>query len=254
MLLAVDAGNTQTQVGLFEGERLVEHWRLATVREATTDELAVTLSNLLELRARKLDAVDGAIVSSVVPALSLEYEGMSERYLDGRLLIVSPALKTGMPIRIDNPHQLGTDRLVNAVAAYHRFGTACIVVDFGTSLNYDVVSAQGEYLGGVISPGVEISAEALWERAAKLVKVDIEPPATVIGKNTEAAIRSGIVHGFAGQVDGIVGRLRRELEDQAATIATGGHAQVIAPYCETIDAVDDWLTLTGLRLIHEMNM
>jgi type III pantothenate kinase len=179
---------------------------------------------------------------------------MSERYLDGRLLIVSPALKTGMPIRIDNPHQLGTDRLVNAVAAYHRFGTACIVVDFGTSLNYDVVSAQGEYLGGVISPGVEISAEALWERAAKLVKVDIEPPATVIGKNTEAAIRSGIVHGFAGQVDGIVGRLRRELEDQAATIATGGHAQVIAPYCETIDAVDDWLTLTGLRLIHEMNM
>jgi type III pantothenate kinase len=253
VLLAVDAGNTQTQVGLFEGERLIEHWRLATVREATTDELAVTLTNLLELRARKLDGVDGAIVSSVVPALSLEYERMSERYLDGRLLIVSPALKTGMPIRIDNPHQLGTDRLVNAVAAYHRFGTACIVVDFGTSLNYDVISAQGEYLGGVISPGVEISAEALWERAAKLVKVDIEPPSAVIGKNTEAAIRSGIVHGFAGQVDGIVGRLRQELGDQAAAIATGGHAQVIAPYCETIDEIDDWLTLTGLRLIHEMN-
>lgn len=253
MLLAVDAGNTQTQVGLFDGERLVEHWRLATVRDATTDELAVTLTNLLELRGGKLDGVDGAIVSSVVPALSLEYERISERYLDGGLLIVSPALKTGMPIRIDNPHQLGTDRLVNAVAAYDRCRAACIVVDFGTSLNYDVVSAAGEYLGGVISPGVDISAEALWERAAKLVKVDIEPPATVIGKNTEAAIRSGIVYGFAGQVDGVVARLREELAEEATAIATGGHAQVIAPYCETVDEVDEFLTLTGLRLIWESN-
>jgi type III pantothenate kinase len=253
VLLTIDAGNTQTHVGLFEGERLVEHWRLATVREATTDELAVTLASLLELRGLELDGIDGAIASSVVPVLTVEYQRMSERYLGGGLVIVSPALKTGMPIRIDNPHQLGTDRLVNAVAAYEHCGGACIVVDFGTSLNYDVVSGGGEYLGGVISPGVEISADALWERAAKLIKVDIEPPEAVIGKSTEEAIRSGIVYGFAGQVDGIVGRLREELAEEATAIATGGHAEVIAPFCETIDEVDDLLTLTGLRLIHERN-
>jgi type III pantothenate kinase len=253
VLLTIDAGNTQTHVGLFEGERLVEHWRLATVREATTDELAVTLANLLELRGLRLRGIEGAIVSSVVPALTVEYQGMSERYLGDGLMIVSPALRTGMPIRIDNPHQLGTDRLANAVAAYDHYGGACIVVDFGTSLNYDVVSAQGEYLGGVISPGVEISADALWERAAKLVKVDIEPPESVIGKSTEGAIRSGIVYGFAGQVDGIVGRLREELGEEATAIATGGHAEAITPFCETIDEVDDLLTLTGLRIIHERN-
>jgi type III pantothenate kinase len=253
VLLTIDAGNTQTHVGLFEGERLVEHWRLATVRDATADELAVTLASLLELRRLELGGIDGAIVSSVVPALTVEYQRMSDRYLDGGVVIVSPALKTGMPIRIDNPHQLGTDRLVNAVAAYEHVGGACIVVDFGTSLNYDVVSREGEYLGGVISPGVEISADALWERAAKLVKVDIEPPASVIGKSTEEAIRSGVVYGFAGQVDGIVGRLREELGEEATAIATGGGADVIAPYCETIDEVDDLLTLTGLRLIHERN-
>ena len=158
-----------------------------------------------------------------------------------------------MPIRIDNPHQLGTDRLANAVAAYERVGGACVVVDFGTSLNYDVVSADGEYLGGIISPGVEISAEALWERAAKLVKVDLEPPDAVVGKNTEAAIRSGVVYGFAGQVDGIVGRVRKELGGEATAIATGGHAAAIVPFCEEIDQVDDLLTLTGLRLIYERN-
>ena len=254
MVLAVDAGNTQTHVGLFQGDQLVEHWRLATDPDATTDALAMTLVNLLELRGLSFAGIDGgAIVSSVVPALTVEYQRMSERYLDGGLVIVSPALKTGMPIRIDNPHQLGTDRLVNAVAAYERCGGACIVVDFGTSLNYDVVSRDGEYLGGVISPGVEISADALWERAAKLVKVDIDKPESVIGKSTEEAIRSGIVYGFAGQVDGIVARLGEELGEEATTIATGGHADVIAPFCETVDEVDDLLTLTGLRLIHQMN-
>ncbi len=252
MLLAIDVGNTQTHLGMFDGPELVEHWRLATVRDATTDELAMTIASLLELRGLGLAEVDGAIVSAVVPALSTEYEGM-RRYLEGRLLIVSPQLRTGMPIRIDNPHQLGTDRLVNAVAAFDRVGGACVVVDFGTSLNYDVVSADGEYLGGVISPGVEISAEALWERAAKLVRVDLEPPEALIGKNTEAAIQSGIVYGFAGQVDGIVGRLRKELGADATAIATGGHAAAIVPFCEEIDQVDDLLTLTGLRLIYERN-
>jgi type III pantothenate kinase len=253
VLLAIDVGNTQTHLGMFRDGELVEHWRLATVRDATTDELAMTIANLLELRGLGLEQVDGAIVSAVVPALSTEYERM-ERYLDGKLLIVSPALRTGMPIRIDNPHQLGTDRLANAVAAYDRVGGACVVVDFGTSLNYDVVSAEGEYLGGIISPGVEISAEALWERAAKLVKVDLEPPDAVVGKNTEAAIRSGVVYGFAGQVDGIVGRVREELGGEATAIATGGHAAAIVPFCEEIDQVDDLLTLTGLRLIYERNV
>jgi type III pantothenate kinase len=253
VLLAIDVGNTQTHLGMFRDGDLVEHWRLANVRDATTDELAMTIANLLELRGLGLEQVDGAIVSAVVPALSTEYERM-ERYLDGKLLIVSPALRTGMPIRIDNPHQLGTDRLANAVAAYDRVGGACVVVDFGTSLNYDVVSADGEYLGGIISPGVEISAEALWERAAKLVKVDLEPPDAVVGKNTEAAIRSGVVYGFAGQVDGIVGRVREELGGEATAIATGGHAAAIVPFCEEIDQVDDLLTLTGLRLIYERNV
>jgi type III pantothenate kinase len=253
MLLAIDVGNTQTHLGMFRGAELVEHWRLATVRDATTDELAMTVASLLDLRGLGLDEVDGAIVSAVVPALSAEYERM-EGYLAGNLLIVSPALSTGMPIRIDNPHQLGSDRLVNAVAAYDRVQGACVVVDFGTSLNYDVVSTDGEYLGGVISPGVEISAEALWERAAKLVKVDLEAPQAVIGRSTEEAIRSGVIYGFAGQVDGIVARLRDELGTDATAIATGGHASAIVPFCDQIDEVDDLLTLTGLRLIHERNV
>jgi len=253
MLLAIDAGNTQTHLGLFHAEELVESWRLATVRDATTDELAVTFASLLELRGLALDNVDGAIASSVVPQLTYEYERLSERYFEGELVIVSPALKTGMPIRIENPHELGTDRLVNAVAGYERCGGACIVADFGTSLNYDVVSPTGEYLGGVISPGVEISVDALASRAARLFPVDLEPPQTVIGKTTQACLQSGVVYGFAGQVDGIVGRLREELGDEATAIATGGHASAIAPFCDQIDEVDDLLTLTGLRLVWERN-
>ncbi len=253
MLLAIDVGNTQTHIGMFRGDELVEHWRFATVREATADELATVVSNLLGLRDLRLRDVDGAIVSAVVPQLAREWEQVSVRYLEGALAVVGPGMRTGMPIRTEIPQELGADRLVNAVAAFDRAGTACVVVDFGTAITYDAVSAAGEYLGGIISPGVEISIEALSERAAKLPKVDIAPPPSLIGRTTQASIQSGIVYGFAGQVDGIVGRLREELGSDVTVIATGGVAGAIAPFCEEIDEIDELLTLTGLRLIWERN-
>ena len=229
MLLAIDVGNTQTHVGTFHHGELVEHWRFATVREATADEVTSLLVGLLALRGLTLDDIDAAIVSSVVPQLTHEYEGVSDRYLRGTLLVVGPEVRTGMPIRIDNPRELGTDRLVNAIAAYDRYAGACIVVDFGTSTNYDAISADGEYLGGVLAPGIEVSMEALSERAAKLPKVDFEAPSETIGRSTLTALQSGLIYGTAGQVDGIVARMREELGIDAAAIATGGLAGGIAP-------------------------
>jgi type III pantothenate kinase len=253
MLLAIDVGNTQTVVGMFKDGELLEHWRLATERDATADLLAHRLAGLLDLRDLRLRDVDAAIVSSVVPVLGHEFEELSERYLAGGLLMVGPELKIGMPIRVDNPHEVGADRLVNSVAAYDRCGGACIVVDFGTTINFDVVSPKGEFLGGVFAPGVEISIEALAQRAARLFKVELEPPRTVIGKNTAAALQSGVIYGFAGGVDAIVRRLREELGEEATAIATGGLAGPIVPFCEEIDETDDLLTLRGLRLIWERN-
>lgn len=251
MLLAIDVGNTQSHIGLYSGEDLVEHWRLATDREATVDRLAIEVAGLLGLRGLGLPDVDGAIVCSVVPVLTHEFELLSERYFEGTLLVVRPGVKTGMAIRVENPHEVGADRLVNAVAAYDRVGGTCIAVDFGTAINYDVVSSKGEYLGGVIAPGVEISLDALSQRAARLFKVELETPASAIGRSTQAAVQSGIVFGFAAQVDGILARLREELGEEATAIATGGHASVIAPHCEQIDETDDLLTLKGLRLVWE---
>src|SRR5436190_2556619 len=253
MLLAIDLGNTQTHIGMFRGDELAEGWRLATVRETTGDELATLMANLLELRGLTLDDVDAAILSSVVPQLTPEYERLAERYLNGRMLVVGPHLKTGMAIRIDNPRELGTDRLVNAVAAYDKYKSACVVADFGTTINFDAVSADGEYLGGVIAPGVEMSLEALHQRTAKLPEIDLAAPESAIGHGTLQAIQSGIVYGFAGGVDGILARIREELGDEATAIATGGMASVIVPFCEEIDEVDDLLTLTGLRIIWERN-
>jgi type III pantothenate kinase len=253
MLLAIDVGNTQTHVGAFDGSELVEHWRFSTDREATGDELAITVHDLLALREIGFSDVDAEAISSVVPRLVPEYRHMFERYLDREALIVGPGTKTGMPIRLDNPRELGADRLVNAVAGYDRCGDACVIVDFGTAITYDAVSGSGEYLGGIIAPGIEISIEALTSRAARLPKVDIERPRALIGKSTEASIQSGIVYGFAGQVDGICRRLRQELGDGITTIATGGLASVIVEFTETIDLVDDLLTLKGLRLIYERN-
>jgi type III pantothenate kinase len=253
VLLVVDVGNTQTHFGAYEGTRLLEHWRFATVRQSTADELGAALANLLELRGMKLAGLDDSIVSSTVPELAPEWTEMARRYLGHEMPVVGPGLRTGMPIRMDNPRELGADRLVNAVAAYEIFRASCVVVDFGTAITYDAISADGEYLGGIISPGVQISLEALSSRAAKLPTIDLGEPRTLIGKSTVDAIRSGVVYGFAAAVDGIVGRLRAELGAGVATIATGGLAGVIVPFTTSIDRVDDLLTLEGLRLIRERN-
>lgn len=253
MLLAVDVGNTQTHLGAFDGEELVRDWRLGTVPSATADELAGTISRLLELDDLSFESLDGAIVSTVVPQLGPEYEHLTERYLGRACLLVGPTLKTGMPILVDNPHELGADRLVNAVAAHAKVNGACVAVDFGTSTNFDVVSGAGEYLGGVIGPGVEISLEALTSRTAKLPRIDLSTPEGPIGKHTQAAIQAGFTYGFAGLVDGIDRRLAEALGEPATFIATGGLAATIAPHCETIDEVDPLLTLRGLRLINERN-
>src|SRR5947209_7957319 len=256
MLLVVDVGNTQTHFGVFgEGDgSLSEHWRFSTVRESTRDELGAALSNLLGLRGLQFDDIGSSIVSSTVPQLSQEWSAMAERYLGQRMLVVGPTIRTGMPIRYDNPHEVGADRLVNAVAAYDRVGDRCVVIDFGTAITYDAVSEAGEYLGGIITPGAEISIDALYDRAAKLPKVELAEPRSLIGKSTVDAIRSGIVYGFAGQVEGIVRRLRDELGADTKAIATGGLAQVLVPFIrEAIDEVDELLTLVGLRLIWRRN-
>jgi len=253
MLLAVDVGNTQTHLGAFDGDDLACDWRLTTLPSATSDELAATISDLLSLEGLGFGSLDGVIVSTVVPQLGPEYEHLSERHMKKRALLVGPNLKTGMPILVDNPHELGADRLVNAVAAHARVQGACVTVDFGTSTNFDVVSGGGEYLGGVIGPGVEVSLEALTARAAKLPRIDLSSPQEAIGKHTTAAIQSGFAYGFAGLVDGIDRRLAEALGEPATFIATGGLASTIAPHCETIDEVDELLTLRGLRLIYDRN-
>jgi len=256
MLLVVDVGNTQTHFGVYRaGETAIaEHWRFATERQSTRDELGAKLSNLLALRGLGFTDIDASIVSSTVPQLSEQWTEMAARYLGHEMLVVGPAIRTGMPIRYDNPLEVGADRLANAIAAYERVRDTCVVVDFGTAITYDVVSAAGEYLGGIITPGAEISIEALYEKAAKLPKVELAEPRALIGKSTVDAIRSGIVFGFAGQVDGIVRRLRDELGPETAVLATGGLASALVPAVrETIDEVDDLLTLTGLRLIWERN-
>jgi type III pantothenate kinase len=252
MLLVADVGNTQTHLGTFEGSELVEHWRFATVRTSTADELGAALRALLALRGLSFDDLDASIVSSTVPQLRPEWSEMATRYLNHPMQVVGPGLRTGMSIRYDNPREIGPDRLVNAVAAFERVRGTCVVVDFGTAVTHDVVSANGEYLGGVIFPGIEISLEALSERAAALPRIDLTEPRGVIGKTTVDAIRSGVLYGYAGMVDGILERLKAELGELRA-IATGGLAGAVVPYCRAIDEVDDLLTLTGLRLIWELN-
>jgi type III pantothenate kinase len=253
VLLVVDVGNTQTHFGTYRDGQLVEHWRFTTVRDSTADELGAVLRNLLELRGIGLADLDASIVSSTVPQLRPEWQAMAARYLDHRMLAVGPGIKTGMALRYDNPREIGPDRLVNAVAAYERVKGACVVVDFGTAVTFDPVSAEGEYLGGIIMPGVEISMEALTNRAAALPKIELGAPRSLIGKTTIDAIRSGVIYGFAGAVDGIMRRLRAEMGPETETIATGGLAEHIVPFTEEIDETDDLLTLTGLRLLHERN-
>ena len=247
-LLAIDVGNTQTVFGLFEGEELRENWRVATERNRSGDELGALYGSFVDL-----DAVDGIALASTVPQLHRAYEDFAKDYAKAELLDLGPGVKTGVPIRYDDPREVGPDRIANAVAAVERYGAPAIVVDFGTSTNFDVVSPAGEYVGGVLAPGIEVSMEALFSRAARLFKVDFVEPETVIAKNTASSLQSGLVYGFAGQVDGIVERIREELRAEAQTIATGGLADLIVPHARTLETIDPFLTLEGVRIVWERN-
>ncbi|HWG65495.1 MAG TPA: type III pantothenate kinase [Streptosporangiaceae bacterium] len=259
MLLTIDVGNTNTVLGMFEGEEVVEHWRLATDPERTADEIAVVLQGLLAQSATVKDAdISGIALCSTVPSVLHEMREMCRRYFaDTPALIVEPGIRTGVSVRVDNPKEVGSDRIMNAVAAAHLFGGPAIVVDFGTSTNFDAISARGEFVGGALAPGIEISVDALSRRAAQLLKVELARPHHVIGKNTVEALQSGIVFGFAGQIEGIATRMARELAPadpgSVTVIATGGLAPVVIDEVDMIDAHEPWLTLIGLRLVYERN-
>ncbi|MBB4894375.1 type III pantothenate kinase [Streptomyces olivoverticillatus] len=262
MLLTIDVGNTQTSLGLFDGEEVVEHWRISTDPRRTADELAVLFQGLMgrhPLLGDELgEGIDGIAVCSTVPAVLHEMREVTRRYYgDVPAVLVEPGVKTGVPILMDNPKEVGTDRIINAVAAVELYGGPCVVVDFGTATTFDAVSARGEYVGGVISPGIEISTEALGVRGAQLRKIELARPRSVIGKNTVEAMQSGILYGFAGQVDGVVGRMARELADDpddVTVIATGGLAPLVLGEASVIDEHEPWLTLIGLRLVYERNV
>jgi type III pantothenate kinase len=255
MLLAIDVGNTHMVIGVFSGPDLRCHWRIKTDRSSTVDELAAILHGLFAMEGLHFAEVRSLIVSSVVPAMQAAWGEFARRYLQTRPLVVGDNVRTAMAVRIDNPAEIGADRLVNAVAAHAEYGGCLIIIDFGTAITWDCVSARGEYLGGAIAPGLAISMEALGSRTARLPQVDISiPPAAAIGTNTVAAIKAGILFGFGGMVDGLLRRLREELAPEIPrTIATGGMATLIAPYAAGIEKVDPMLTLKGLRLLHAQN-
>jgi type III pantothenate kinase len=257
MLLAIDVGNTNIVLGVFSGATLKHSWRLATIRERTADELGLLIDGLFANRHVDHGDIDGVILGSVVPPLTSTMRWMAKQYFGQTALTIEPGLETGMPILYDNPAEVGADRIVNAVAAYEKFGRAAslpmIVLDFGTATTFDAVSARGEYLGGAICPGVQISADALFQRAARLPRIDVRKPPTIVGRTTVGAMESGLFYGYVGMVEGLIKRMADELGGRAVCVATGGLAEIIAPETALIQHVDPDLTLHGLRLVWERN-
>lgn len=253
MLLVIDIGNTNIVLGVYRNEKLVGHWRISTDHSKTSDEYGLLFHQLLHISDIQPSEVKGAIISCVVPPLLNTIETTCSEYFSVKALVVGPGIKTGMPILYDNPKEVGADRIVNSVAGYEKHKRSVIIVDFGTATTFDCVSKKGEYLGGVIAPGLMISTEALVRAASKLPRVELTRPRNVIGKNTINSIQSGIVFGYAGLVDRIVNKIKKEMKDNPGVIATGGLAELVAPECETIDEVDQFLTLEGLRIIFSRN-
>ncbi len=253
MLLAIDIGNSNVVLGVFDRERLVENWRVGTKTQITPDEYAMIFKDLFNFAGLDFSQIDGVIISTVVPPLLPVMAEMSRKYFRMEPLVVTHELKTGITIRYDNPKEIGADRVVNAAAAYRLYGGPIIIVDFGTATTFCAVTRSGEYLGGAIAPGVKISAEALFQRAAKLPRVELMKPRSVIGSDTISAMQAGIIYGYAGLVDGIVERMKKELAPEAKVVATGGLAELVAPETRSIKEVKPHLTLEGLRLLFEIN-